>query len=348
MRQIDRITIINFNDIPFISTVNTENGIIDIGKLAEFRKHPKLANLMPNEKHHVSFAWTMLAPYQELPAHKHPIDSMIIICSGDGNYFGEFDHDLKPGDVVYVKSNALHGFRAGSNDLKCLSIQFEKFGLYSHKNKELVEFGQQSSYYKLLKICDSKTKLFANLCNEIHQDTIKLGQPYINHLFGQISRWSTVFQNILYIRQSLVSVPELESIFMDHLIEEFGHNKLLESYNYQWCPELEAYCSWFSNQMMSLCDYRKLILVNMVLERAGDVFSSYFKKYDAYDKKTKEYVDIHNDADEKHSLLGAEYLLTYCNQNFNLAKETCEQAWCIFIKLFKCIRANSLKKVDPN
>ena len=152
MNLIEQVVIVPRNEIPVIEQVNTAKGIVNIGQLADFRKHPKLKQLMPEQQHHVSFAWTNLASHQILPIHKHPVDSMIIICEGSGRYFGEFDAQLEAGDIVYVTKNALHGFQANEHGLKCLSIQFEDSGLYSNKDSELVAFGTQSRYDDLMNL----------------------------------------------------------------------------------------------------------------------------------------------------------------------------------------------------
>lgn len=348
MNKTDKVIIVHSQEIPTIESVETPDGIIQIGQLAEFRKHPKLRELMPETKHHVSFAWTMLLPYQELPVHKHPIDSMIIICEGSGSYFGEFDASLKAGDIVYVTSNALHGFKAGASNLRCLSIQFENHGLYSNKHSELVNFGGLSPYDKLLQVNNLWAESYLGLCKELRVDYQKHGSAYAAVLFGQLSKWSTVFQNILYIRQAQVSVPEIGILFKAHLIEEFGHDAVMANYSYQWCTELEGYFSWFINQMSVLCDYRKLILVHMVLETASSIFSISFKDLLKSEINLEHYIDIHYEFDQGHSVLGAKHVLQYCQQNYALAKEICDQGWEVFIALFKCIRSMALSEVLKN
>lgn len=335
MNSCEKVVIVRRDEISVIEQINTPNGVVSIGQLADFRKHFELNRLMPKKAHHVSFAWTSLEPHQTLPMHKHPIDSMIIICEGSGRYFGEFDAVLKAGDIVYVTSNALHGFQANNHGLRCLSVQFEDTGLYSNKNRELVDFSENSPYDNLINLNKQWMARFDELCKELHSDTQQFGSVYVNTLFGLIGRWSHVFQNILFLRQAHSSNKDISRMFKAHLVEEFGHDALIENYHYIWDAQIEGYFSWFLNQMYVLCDSRKLILVHMVLESAGEIFSTQFKKNILGEPNLNQYLDLHYHLDEDHAQIGSEHVLLYSQQNFSLAKETCENGWILFIEMFR-------------
>jgi hypothetical protein len=131
--------------------------------------------------------------------------------------------------------------------------------------------------------------------------------------------FSDIFQTFLFSRQAMCRENDYHSAFLDHLTEEFGHNKLLRAANelrISADPSLQATLSWFCHQMLVLDNAGKAI-VNLVLETGGYHFHNLAKPVFSGDD-VQEYFDTHAEDDEQHkdlglSLLQDQHPLTYAN-----------------------------------
>ncbi len=340
----DKIIIVKRDSLPALTHVDVDDRRVDIGELRDFSRHDALRACMASNASTTSFAWTTLKPGQTLAAHKHPVDSMILVCEGHGRYFGEYDAALSAGDIVYVRSNALHGFQAAEDSrLECLSIQFEGRGLYEDSERSLVRFGSASHYDSLLASHRDWKQSFAELCAGLNADIRSHGDIYNATLYGCIGRWSSVFQNLLFLRQANTHCKSLSEIFRDHLRDEFGHDALLSRYEYRWDAQLEAYFGWFLNQMYTRSDEVKLILVHMVMESAGDVFSQVMAESSAGTTEIARYVDVHGELDGGHADVGSEIIKQYCFSHSSDARSACEDGWRMFVGMFARMRELALQ-----
>jgi mannose-6-phosphate isomerase-like protein (cupin superfamily) len=339
----DKIIIVKRDSLPALTHVDVDDRKVDIGELRDFSRHDALRACMTSNASTTSFAWTTLKPGQTLAAHKHPVDSMILVCEGAGRYFGEYDAELGAGDIVYVRSNALHGFQAAADSrLECLSIQFEGRGLYEDSERSLVKFGNISHYDSILACNRNWKKSFAELCASLSADIHSHGDIYNASLYGYIGRWSGVFQNLLFLRQANTHCKSLSEIFREHLHDEFGHDELLSQYEYRWDAQLEAYFGWFLNQMYTRSDETKLILVHMVMETAGDVFSQVMAESSAGKTEIAEYVGVHGELDGGHADVGSDIIKQYCFSHSVDAMSACEDGWRMFMGMFTRMRELAL------
>lgn len=136
-----KMQVISRTSIPVISSIEIDGVLHNLGKLFDFRKHPDLLSFIP-ENARPSFAWTSLEAHEELAAHEHPTSSMIIVCEGQGEVFGDCNQKIQAGDVIIIPPYHQHGFRGGGKEggLWCLSIQFEGLGLYENTEAPRVAF----------------------------------------------------------------------------------------------------------------------------------------------------------------------------------------------------------------
>lgn len=57
------------------------------------------------------------------PQHSHDYEHEVVILEGRGTlYFDGREHEIKPGDVVYVPAGHEHQFRAGDEPIKFLCV----------------------------------------------------------------------------------------------------------------------------------------------------------------------------------------------------------------------------------
>lgn len=135
-----RITIVRRNDIPAISEVEEGGEVHPLGELRDFRRHPQLAEFIPDQAR-LSIAWVRLRAGEELPPHIHPTASLLLCTAGSGIVLGAPDDIIGPGDAVLVYAGSTHGFRGlEPTGIEGLSIQFEERGLYEDPSRPRVHF----------------------------------------------------------------------------------------------------------------------------------------------------------------------------------------------------------------
>ena len=84
----------------------------------------KIRRLVGSNVGAANFAMRMfeIEPGGHTPRHQHDYEHEIYVLEGQGVVFeGDTQHQLKPGDVVYVHPNDIHQFRnGGSSTMKIL------------------------------------------------------------------------------------------------------------------------------------------------------------------------------------------------------------------------------------
>lgn len=325
------ITIISRESLPKLTQAEQSGNIVDIGEYRSFSGDSILKNFLSSTTI-PSIAWTKLDPEQMLPVHKHPMDSLIVVCEGSGKYIGEYEKDLIEGDMVHVSSNSLHGFVAGKHGLKCLSIQNDGEPIYNIDKTAKVDFLKQESDHIFLRKDEFENR-FTSICETINE-AINFGQneDFENRFFGYLKRWSQCFQRLIFIRQAITYDEGLLKIFYEHLQEEIGHEQILSKYNYEKDMTIESYCSWFEEKIKAVNDHEKAIMIHSVLEAAGEIFS---KSISTDTKQTKNYIDLHSDLDEGHSKVCDSYIIDYSINNSDSTENIYNETWIAFITMFE-------------
>ena len=144
--------------------------------------------------------------------------------------------------------------------------------------------------------------------------------------------WSHYFQRTLYARQAFCFEEPFETIFREHLAEEFGHDLLLQQeHNDDSIIEdahIDAAGTWFLNSMLSSSNLEKLIIVNLVLESAGDVFyTTVFPFFQANMKKKGGFFQIHAQADAHHSQIGMDLIKDQSAVTYSRLISVAGQSW---------------------
>ncbi len=333
-----KMQVISRSSIPEINSVIVDGILHDLGRLFDFRKHPDLASFIP-ENARPSFAWVNLEPHKELAAHEHPTSSMIIVCKGQGDVFGDCNQNIQAGDVIIVPPYYQHGFRGGSKEgLWCLSIQFEGLGLYENTEAPRVEFVEENKKFKkdefdlLLKdqeyfVKTFKTHAWIQFIQSKSMEDIEIKERALEVL----NIWGNWFQRIIYMRAATGAPGEFQNLAEQHILEEVGHNtNLLNMRKTKEItlndPLLEATSSWFFEKMISSTVEEKTILVHFVIEAAGDVFHAKAVKWfpDAPHFTTHAYLD------EDHFSMGCRVLKESGYADIERLRLTLRKGWEMF------------------
>ena len=279
----------------------------------DFRNDELIKSFMENSKL-CSMSWVKLENGEELEAHRHPTESMIIVTSGSVYLTGDLKSDnkqlLNEGDVVCINVGSLHGFKAEEGQtFKGLSIQFEGLESYEMSDNPRVALelnGYESNGYESLIIENNK------LAEKHHKNSLynlvrtgklnnKVSRKYFLHY---LLTWSEAFQKMIHVRHGTLVNKDYKTIYDQHLLEEIGHDKLLSN-NFieteKYDAQLEAACNWFVHAMYDFDEIERLALVHMVIETSGDIFGNYMKQIIS---GNNDYFDIHAESDDDHASMG--------------------------------------------
>lgn len=325
------VATIRRDEIPAIFEVEQNGKKYILGEHRDFRRHNLLANFLPAQAR-LAISWVHLEPEQVLEPHVHPIDSMILVCRGQGKLLGQINTDLAEGDTVIVPSGCEHGFQGSyPQGISALSIQFEEQGLYENPEKPLVKFSAESEWRSLInfnshRLANHLQHSFFQMLTDGTLENLRQREMF----FDCLQAWSSHFQTLIFARQSACADDKYQRMFLQHLQEEIGHDLLLaaerEPKKRLWDATIEATASWFISRMLVLDNIEKTAIVHLVLETSASEFHSLAKNALARFGKLK-YFDIHAEVDCEHVELGTELLKNQTHQTYSRLKTVIEQAW---------------------
>lgn len=269
-------------DLPSVHSVVVDDVEHNLGVLKELTKSPEIARFMPSDCR-VSIAWVRLDPGEVLEVHTHPVDSMILVCQGNGRSIGDLEGTMGEGDAVLVPAGRPHGFVGASPEgFWGLSLQFESRGLYEDLDDPWASFDPAEVRW----LSDPEHPLDALLQeNEWHEERFAKHRLFTlagrgvfadptarSHFLDCLKVWSTYFQRVLQARACLTSDPHFFKLAQRHLADELGHDQSLGARRDIWDPLLDALGSWFVFRVMSSTDVERVVLVHLVLEKAALMF----------------------------------------------------------------------------
>ncbi|MEO0335677.1 MAG: cupin domain-containing protein, partial [Pseudomonadota bacterium] len=295
-----QLKVIGRLSLPALNELQTENGEVkNLGVVKGFSGHPLLKEKCPD---FFSAAWVQLQGGQRLEPHVHDVDSMIIVTNGEGRLLGSESMNLKTGDTVFVPKGQSHGFEGVGDGFWGLSIQFEPESLYDARDDRNVRF--LSPYDQFLEKNEQLAQEFHN--NPVFQISsaeLEENPSKRTALLDCLQVMSNHFQRLMYARMALSDREEYHSVFLEHFLEELGHNQDLATERGRvspgWNPILEASASWFVFKNTLLDDPSRIVMIQMVLEKGASVFYSHFSKILMGDMKS-DHILKHCDADEGH------------------------------------------------
>lgn len=309
------------DSIPFISSILVEGKKYHLGQLHDFHKHPSLSQFIP-ETGRTSMSWVKLKKGEVLETHMHPTSSLIIVCEGEGQVFGDCKQPICSGDAVVVPPNHRHGFVGGGKDgFWALSVQFEGAGLYEDRFNPRVNFvgdgieGQDAPVHMSAvdKIVAEQRKLEKKFEKNPLMRLARSGQlkdaKIRKRLLEALNSWSDWFQKILAARMSVEEDFEYFEAAGLHLQEEIGHNKILYTMRKNkpvtfWDPLLDSAASWFHHQMLTGTDHERTVLMHLIMEGASTQFHTAAK--DLFEEGP--FFEMHSTLDEDHFMMGVRLL----------------------------------------
>lgn len=320
------LRIISRDELPSVNEAVVDGVTHSLGVLKNFSGNEILKKRLPSN---FSCSWVKLENGQSLAPHRHQEDSMIIITEGEGEFapgIKENTFGIERGDILFVPSNIDHGFSTeqGKN-FWALSIQFNETSLYENRDQPRVEF--ISRFDLLLKKNEELARKFLmkNRTFKINIDTKKKRETLLDCL--QVI--SDHFQRLMFLRVGLCESPLHAKVFMEHFLEELGHNNGLAQERKRpkkWDPILEASCAWFVNKNYLLDNSERIIMVQMVLEKCAHLFYGHFSDLL---KEKSEHIELHIHADEGHDSMGVDLLRDEPDYKYEKYFNLLDESWSI-------------------
>jgi quercetin dioxygenase-like cupin family protein len=322
------IEVIHRGDLDSISHAEVGDEIHELGDVRNFGSHPTMRAFLPED---LSLAWVRLARGQELKVHRHPEDSMIIVTEGEGSALGEVNGYIKEGDIVYVPEGHAHGFAGEGAGFWALSIQFANASLYEDVSTPRVTFDPPACPFEELQSLNDRLSERFNqhrVFDLIRLDLLQDPKRRQRFLAG-LQVWSEYFQRVVLSRAAFVRNGAFRDVFYAHLLEEIGHDKDLQSTHdgeLDFDAALEGMGSWFVVQSLSLDNVDRIVMINMVLERAGSVFYTQYSKYlRSFDISA--HFEDHSEHDDEHEKMGLELFDNLHPAQFDNLEAVMRDSW---------------------
>lgn len=264
-----------------------------------FQAHQLLASAMVSSE--TTLSWLEVPAGQYVAPRRHQEPSLLLILRGSGELIGSEKREIEQGDVLTLPAGHDYGFSAvAPGGIEALHVVL-RAGNRDESEREV-------TLHDLLARNASRASAALNTpyFRMLHDGTLSTARA--RQRFRHCARvFSDLFQTFLFTREAMCRDPEYQAIFNAHLLEEIGHNNMLEASDDPRIfadPTLRATLSWFCHQMLVLDNVGKAVL-NLVLETAGYHFHSLAKPVFEQDEG-QVYFDTHAEGDETHKDMGLE------------------------------------------
>jgi quercetin dioxygenase-like cupin family protein len=345
--------IVRRDAIPTLRTVNVDDVEHNLGILKDFRAHPLLASFLPEDAR-LAMSWVRLEPEELLEIHVHPIESMIVVATGEGRTVGDLEAPFSEGDVILIPRGCHHGFvGAGVTGFWALSVQFEARGLYEDPAHALVRFVRDTAVPEAtgeasLEVLLEQTRRYCEAHRRNPMFTLLqsggLDDPRRRFRYlDAVQTWSDWFQRAIQARAAFTENPRFAPLAQQHLAEEQGHNAHLAvdrggRTDVPWDPLLDATASWFAWKMVALDSAEKTVLIHLVLEAAGATFHAVARPIMAVYGET-DYFALHA-GDDEHEAMARQQLAGLGPETYRRLLRVQQEGWDVFNAL--CARMAAL------
>lgn len=348
-----KIQVIQRDSIESLTSITVDGKNYNLGLHKDFRKDNYLKDFLP-ENCRLSLAWVHLKNGETLETHEHPIETMIIMCKGTGKMHGDLEKDIAEGDVIVIPRESKHGFTGtGENGYWALSVQLEQRGLYEIQSDAMVGFQNDSYINPILQTFIKKNESYME--KHVENPLFKLvlsgkmkDKAIRSKLLDTIQVWSNIFQHVVMSRLILTSDDYYRPLALDHLLEEFGHNRNLEKSRNGtlvkiFDPILQATSEWFAYKMQSYSDIERLVLVHFVLEGGAKVFHEMAHPImQSYDETS--HFEVHSLEDDGHMQMGLELMKNLSQETYDRLNQVLEEGWGMLNALCQRMAELSLTK----
>jgi hypothetical protein len=285
-----------------------------------FKAHELLGSVLPTSA--VTLAWTQARSGRDVPLRSHPTSGLLIVLEGRAVLIGGLTRKVEAGDVVMLPRDHAYGFTAvGPDGLHALHVAFgAELAVRSDdaatltqllaRNDARLQTTLNNSFFSLLRRggIDSERKRAAmRECLRVFSDA---------------------FQVLLFTRQALCRDSRFAPAFHQHLVEELGHNRLLEvsgSSPLARDAQLHAASAWFCEQML-LADNIEKAAITLVLE-TGAYFVFTLSRPLFQGDTSQAYFDTHAEDDAEHKEQGARLLAGLHPEQYRRLRGVIDSAW---------------------
>jgi hypothetical protein len=267
-------------------------------------------------------SWLEARAGQQVAPRTNARPTLLIVMRGLASLVGSTNRVVEQGDVLTLPSDQVYGFSDVEADLHVLQVCFRSPA--SHKNESetlTLERVLERNRARALQVLESPFYLL--LRNGLLDTTPKRAAAC-----EAIRVFSDAFQTFLFTRQAMCRDEGYAKAFHGHLLEELGHNRLLEVAGNRRIfgdPILRATSCWFSHQMLTLDNAGKTV-VNLVLETSGYHFHNLAKPVFA-SADSSHYFELHAEADEGHMELGMDLLTDLHPDVYRRLLDILEDSW---------------------
>lgn len=254
-------------------------------------------------------------------SQSHSFSSIIFIYQGNATIIGGNLDKISEGQILLIPCSCYFGLKnIGAQGLQALEIQFEK---KTNLSKEYTYAGLMERNEKLLQ------QTLKNPFFTMVKDQTLLDPNIRQRFLDNVQICSNFFQHILFIRQATCHDPLYQSIFWEHLKEEFGHDEMLAKRKVKHevkDPILLATSSWFCHQMYTLDNVEKAALIHLTLEVGGYYYHTWAKDKLNIDVESN-YYDIHSEADEEHADMARLMLQGHTQETYQKLYQIVDKGW---------------------
>lgn len=307
----ERPSVIPRTEIP--QSVAPEDGGIDV---RPFVAHEMLGRLMPSSG--VSVEWIHARAEQELRVRSHERPGLLIVLRGRAKLVSGLVETVEPGDVVTLPSHLEYGVSGvGEDGFQALRVTF-------HDEQE-----RGSTLRKLLARNEARVQIALNNPFFSMLRERRLDSEHKRSVMRDCARiFADSFQELLFLRQATCRDDDFRTVYEQHLVEEFGHNKLLDECTNRRVlsdPVLKAVSTWFCHRMLVLDNVEKAV-VNLVLESAGYYLGALagpgFEGHHG-----EKFFHDHAEADADHKDVGAQLLEGQRPETYERLERVLDASW---------------------
>ncbi len=317
---------------PFIVSLAELNaGVGREGDLGfnSFSSHKDLERAVPGDL--IGMAWLTVPKGQTLPVRIHGQASLLIVLEGKGELVGQTIRTIERGDVVTLPGGHEYGVTQVEGDgIRALQVLFED-EVFDRDTLSNAEAREESPATTLEQLLAKNEKLAGEVLRNPYFLMIGkggLGTERVRSLFRDRLRvFCDAFQTFLFTRQATCDDQSYRGVFLEHLLEEVGHNDLMKitGENRRFDAVLEATSNWFCHQMF-LQDNAGKAAIHLVLETGGDYFHNLAKPSFEGDV-SEEYFRTHAEDDARHKEMSVELLRGQTPKTYQRLHETVVDAW---------------------
>src|SRR5690606_1816882 len=244
-------------------------GMSDRAAEYNFSSQKELHRAIPGSG--ISMSWLTVEPEGSMPPKAHSADRLLIVLDGEARLTGTTPRTIECGDTVALPAGCAVGIDGISHHaLSALLVVFQK----ENEKPDSPSPQEVVSLERLLE--ENEREAERVLANPYFRMIAQGGlqdEPLRNLFRDRLRVFCDAFQRFLFTRQATCTDDVYEGTFLEHMLEELGHNSLMQTSGEcrRFDAVLSATSNWFCHQMIVQDNVGKAA-IHLVLETGGDYF----------------------------------------------------------------------------